>query len=68
LERHATNRLSFGSTIGAVAGLALPFAVGSGTITIDSQKKTATLSLQIERDATKVDFVGNGRWRIKKAK
>ena len=43
-------------------------ALRSGSITIDAQKKKALISLQIERDAAMMEFVGNGSWLIKKAK
>jgi hypothetical protein len=52
----------------AVTVAGKPVAVGSGTITIDAQKQNGTMSLQLEHGAAKEEFVGNGRWGIKRAR
>jgi hypothetical protein len=43
-----------------------PFAVAAGTISIDAKQQNAKIDLQIGRDGTTTNFVGNGTWRIKK--
>ncbi len=43
-------------------------AVADGTITIDSKQQRATIDLRAGNQDGPTNFVGNGTWRIRKAK